>query len=82
MDRMPLYRLDGDGKSLDMRGVTQLWTGACAMFVRAVWRSKRAPQSSRPLREVGLPSSRNAGIIGVCAPDFPNMTRGLFDRRA
>ena len=52
------------------------------MFVRAVWRSKPAAESRRPLRETGVPSSRNAGIIGVCAPDFPNMTRGLFDRRA
>jgi hypothetical protein len=82
MDQMPLYRLDGDGKSLDMSVVMQRKTGACAMFVRAVWRSKRAAESRRPLREMGVPSSRNAGIIGVCAPDFPNMTRGLFDRRA
>lgn len=52
------------------------------MFVRAVWRSKRLVDLRQPLREMGVPSPRNADVIGTSAPDFANMTRPLFDRRS
>ena len=50
------------------------------MFVRAVWRSKRPFDIKQTLREMGAPSPRNADVLGLCAPDFTKMTRGLFDR--
>ena len=50
------------------------------MFVRAVWRSKRLFDIKQALREVDAPSLRNADVLGLCAPDFTKMTRGLFDR--
>jgi len=51
------------------------------VFVRAVWRDKRLIDEKRTLRVFDVPTSKNAGIIGVCAPDFGKMTRGLFDRQ-
>jgi hypothetical protein len=50
------------------------------MFVRAVWRSKRPFDIKQALREMAAPSPRNADVLGLCAPDFTKMTRGLFDR--
>ncbi len=51
------------------------------MFVRAVWRIKRLVDIKQTLREMEVPSTRNADLLGVCGPDFPKMTRGLFDRQ-
>jgi hypothetical protein len=50
------------------------------MFVRAVWRLQRLVAIKQTLREMDVPSTRNAGILGISGPDFSNMTRSLFDR--
>jgi len=50
------------------------------MFVRAVWRDKRLIEIKQGLREVELPSSKDAILFGRAGKDFPQMTRGLFDR--
>ncbi|WP_375452075.1 hypothetical protein [uncultured Devosia sp.] len=50
------------------------------MFVRAVWRSRRLIDVKQKAREMDVPSTRDAGLLGICAPDFASMTRGLFDR--
>jgi len=50
------------------------------MFVRAVWRAKRLVDIKRALREMDVPTSREADALGLCGPDFSKMTRGLFDR--
>ena len=50
------------------------------MFVRAVWRSRRLVDPKRTVRELDGPSTHNGQIIGAIVPDFPKMTRGLFDR--
>jgi len=49
------------------------------MFIRAVWRQRHLIDLSR---RTSLPSVKNADLIGVCAPDFRAMTRGLCDRRS
>ena len=51
------------------------------MFVRAQWRLKRLIDIKQTLREMEVPSSRNADILGISGPDFSKMTRGLFDRQ-
>jgi hypothetical protein len=48
------------------------------MFVRAVWRLKRLVDIKQTLRELDVPTTRDA--LGVSGPDFQKMTRGLFDR--
>jgi hypothetical protein len=50
------------------------------MFVRAVWRSKRLVDIKQTLRDSDVPSPRDVDVLGICAPDFRKMTRGLFDR--
>lgn len=49
------------------------------MFVRAVWRQRRLIDASR---RTSVPSAKNVDLLGVCAPNFRAMTRGLFDRRS
>ena len=51
------------------------------MFVRAVWQQRRLVDPRPTLREIGAPPKRNVDILGVSTPDFPRMTRGLFDRQ-
>ena len=51
------------------------------MFVRAVWRQKGLIDVRCSTREIGAKSRRNIGILGILSPDFPKMTRGLFDRQ-
>ena len=51
------------------------------MFIRAVWRIRRLVDIKQTLREMEVPSTRNADLLGVSGPDFPKMTRGLFDRQ-
>ena len=51
-----------------------------AMFVRAVWRLKRLVDIKQQLRELDVPTSRDADLLGISGPDFSKMTRGLFDR--
>lgn len=48
------------------------------MFVRAVWRRKRLVDIKQTLRELDVPTTRDA--LGLSGPDFQKMTRGLFDR--
>jgi hypothetical protein len=50
------------------------------MFVRAVWRSQRLVDIKQTLREMDIRTTRDSNILGTCRPDFPKMTRGLFDR--
>jgi hypothetical protein len=48
------------------------------MFVRAVWRLKRLVDIKQTLREMEVPTTRDA--LGLSGADFQKMTRGLFDR--
>jgi hypothetical protein len=48
------------------------------MFVRAVWRLKRLVDIKQTLREMEVPTTRDA--LGLSGTDFQKMTRGLFDR--
>lgn len=48
------------------------------MFVRAVWRLKRLVDIKQTLREMDVPTTRDA--LGLSGNDFQKMTRGLFDR--
>jgi hypothetical protein len=50
------------------------------MFVRAVWRLRRLVDVKQALREMEVPSTRKADVLGLSGPDFSKMTRGLFDR--
>ena len=50
------------------------------MFVRAVWRDKRLVDIKQTLREMEVPTTRDAILFGAGAKDFHKMTRGLFDR--
>jgi hypothetical protein len=50
------------------------------MFIRAVWRNQRLIPVKQTLREMELPTARDAVLFGLAAKDFPKMTRGLFDR--
>jgi len=54
--------------------------GNTPMFVRAVWRLKRLIDIRQTLREMDVPSTRDADTLGLTGPDFTKMTRGLFDR--
>jgi hypothetical protein len=51
------------------------------MFVRAVWRIRRLLDVKQTLREMEVPSTRNADLLGISGPDFSKMTRSLFDRQ-
>lgn len=50
------------------------------MFVRAVWRLRRLIDIKQQLREMDVPTTRDACLLGISGPDFAKMTRGLFDR--
>ncbi len=50
------------------------------MFVRAVWRMRRLVDIRQTLREMDVPSTRDADMLGLTGPDFTKMTRSLFDR--
>lgn len=50
------------------------------MFVRAVWRVKRLVDIRQTLREMDVPSTRDAYFLGVSGPEFSKMTDSLFDR--
>jgi hypothetical protein len=64
---------DGHHLPVDRTG-----TEVRSMFIRAVWRLKRLIDIKQSLREMEIPASRDA--FGLSRPDFPNMTKGLFDR--
>jgi len=50
------------------------------MFVRAHWRIRRLVDLKQTLREMEVPSTRKADLLGISGPDFSKMARGLFDR--
>jgi hypothetical protein len=74
-------RVEPKGKSDDLPPVLQPDKGKDTMFVRAVWRIKRLVDVKQTLREMEVPSTRNADLLGISGPDFSKMTRGLFDRQ-
>jgi hypothetical protein len=49
------------------------------MFVRAVWRLRRLVDIRQTLREMDVPTTREA--YGLSGQDFEKMTRSLFDRQ-
>lgn len=75
-------RVEPTVKSDDVPGVLNPPEGSRHMFVRAVWRVKRLVDIKQTLREMEVPSTRNADLLGISGPDFSKMTRGLFDRQA
>lgn len=50
------------------------------MFVRAIWRARRLIDIKQGLREIDVPATRDADLLGLSAPDFAKMTQSLFDR--
>ena len=54
--------------------------GDRSMFVRAVGRIRRLVDIKQTLREMDVPSTRDADLLGISGPDFAKMTRSLFDR--
>ena len=64
-----------------LSGALNLPEGSPTMFIRAVWRIRRLVDIKQTLREMEVPSTRNADLLGVSGPDFSKMTRGLFDRQ-
>jgi hypothetical protein len=74
-------RVEPIGKSDDVPASLTLPKGANLMFVRAVWRVKRLVDIKQTLREMEVPSTRNADLLGISGPDFSKMTRSLFDRQ-
>jgi hypothetical protein len=72
---------DGCGEQISawFAGNRQL-QGTMPMFVRAVWRLKRMVDIKQALREMDVPSTREADNLGISGPDFSKMTRSLFDR--
>ena len=49
------------------------------MFVRAVWRLRRLVDIRQTLREMDVPTTRDA--YGLSGQEFQKMTRSLFDRQ-
>jgi hypothetical protein len=74
-------RVERSGKWDDLPGVLHSEKECTLMFVRAVWRQQRLVDVRPTLREMGAPPKRNTDIFGHSRPDFPQMTRGLFDRQ-
>jgi hypothetical protein len=74
-------RVDRAGKSDDVPAACNPSDGSRSMVIRAVWRLRRLFDIKQTLREMEVPSTRNADILGVSGPDFSKMTRGLFDRQ-
>jgi hypothetical protein len=54
--------------------------GNTQMFVRAVWRTRRLIDIKQNLRELDVPTTRQAENLGIAGAEFSKMTRGLFDR--
>jgi hypothetical protein len=67
-------------KSAQGRTARSLQQGVSPMFVRAVWRLRRLVDIKQTLREMDVPSTRDADLLGISGPDFSKMTRSLFDR--
>jgi hypothetical protein len=69
-----------DCKSPHLAPVAKHPEGITPMFVRAVWRLKRLVDIKQTLREMDVPTTRDADLLGISGPDFSKMTRSLFDR--
>jgi len=67
-------------KSLHFAPTANRFERNAPMFVRAVWRIKRLVDIKQTLREMEVPSTRDADLLGLSGPDFSKMTRSLFDR--
>ena len=50
------------------------------MFIRAVWRMRRLVDVKQTMREMDVPTTRDANVLGLCGPEFSKMTKSLFDR--
>lgn len=81
MARMPSGGVEAKGKSNDVPAILHSEKEHILMFVRAVWRQQRLVDVRPTLREMGAPPKRNVDLLGHSRSDFPQMTRGLFDRR-
>lgn len=82
MARMPVTGWNQAANQTMFRLFSHLPEGNINMFVRAVWRIKRLVDIKQTLREMEVPSSRNADLLGISGPDFSKMTRSLFDRQS
>jgi hypothetical protein len=76
-DPVDAWGMAGPAKSPHVRPVVNR-NGNTHMFVRAVWRLKRLVDLKQTLREMDVPTTRDA--LGLTGKDFDKMTRGLFDR--
>jgi hypothetical protein len=81
MARMPFAGWNRPANQTMFGASLQPEKGSIAMFVRAVWRLKRLVDIKQTLREMEVPSTRNADLLGISGPDFSKMTRSLFDRQ-
>lgn len=51
------------------------------MFIRIAWQGRRRPAAEpKTFRRLPVLPRRDSDDLGVPAPDFHRMTRGLFDR--
>ena len=77
---LDVYGMAQRGKSPHLCAAINVPKGSRPMFVRAVWRIKRLGDIKQTLREMDVPSTRDADLLGLSGPDFSKMTRSLFDR--
>ena len=75
-----VFRPIGDRSKSPHVAVCHELERAMQMFVRAVWRVKRLRDTKQTLREIDVPSTRDAVLLGIGGPDFSKMTQSLFDR--
>ena len=79
-DALDVYGMVPTRKSAHLPTISPLSGRDTPMFVRAVWRLKRLVDIKQTLREMDVPSTRDADLLGLSGPDFSKMTRSLFDR--
>ena len=79
-EALDVYGMAPAPKSAHLAGISTLSGRDTPMFVRAVWRLKRLIDIKQTLREMDVPSTRDADLLGISGPDFSKMTRSLFDR--
>lgn len=75
-----LWSMERQDKSLHGGWACHQLQGNGPMFVRAVWRVRRLVDIKQALREMDVPTTREADMLGISGPDFSKMTRSLFDR--
>ena len=76
--KVDVYGMADGTKSSHLAQRREPRKGNWQMFVRAVWRLKRLVDIKQTLREMEVPTTRDA--LGLSGADFQKMTRGLFDR--